>query len=163
MGASIPLPLACKASALPFELIPHTLWAGFEPTRAEPNWFQVNLLNHSDITAKSLHRGLNSRPSDYKSDALPLCYRGKKNFNINPYKASAGIEPALQVSKTCVLTIRRWRRPVLPYRDSRFRTSDLSVMSRTRFHCAKSRKYYYKYSPFYIISYIFIILLLLTN
>ena len=23
MGASIPLPLACKASALPFELIPH--------------------------------------------------------------------------------------------------------------------------------------------
>ena len=27
------------------------LWAGFEPTRAEPKRFQVVLLNHSDITA----------------------------------------------------------------------------------------------------------------
>ena len=27
--------------------------AGFEPTRAEPNWFLVNLLNHSDMTAVS--------------------------------------------------------------------------------------------------------------
>lgn len=26
----------------------------------------------------SLHRELNSRPSDYKSDALPLCYKGNQ-------------------------------------------------------------------------------------
>ena len=30
MGASIPLPLACKANALPFELIPHAYVAGIK-------------------------------------------------------------------------------------------------------------------------------------
>ena len=46
MGASIPLPLACKASALPFELIPHVHMLGIkssvllrstEPAREETN------------------------------------------------------------------------------------------------------------------------------
>ena len=49
MRASIPLPPACKAGALPFELIPlkNATITGFEPARAEPNGLAVHRLNHS--------------------------------------------------------------------------------------------------------------------
>ena len=30
-----------------------TQWTGFEPVRAEPNWFRVNRLNHSATTAQA--------------------------------------------------------------------------------------------------------------
>ena len=51
MRASIPLPPACKAGALPFELIPlkNATITGFEPARAEPNGLAVHRLNHSAI------------------------------------------------------------------------------------------------------------------
>ena len=118
MGASIPLPLACKASALPFELIPRRCEQDLNLRGQSPIDFKsISLTARTSQPPhlSSLHRGLNSRPSDYKSDALPLCYRGNrtsitliitKPFN-KKLKASSGLEPELQASKAHVLTIRR--------------------------------------------------------
>ena len=76
--------------------------AGLEP--AIPR-LEAGCLDHWATGAfNSRNRGLNSRPSDYKSDALPLCYRGGA-----PETVRVGVEPTtsrLTVARSDLLSYR---------------------------------------------------------
>ena len=44
----------------------------------------IYLICKTKSTAKCPHAGLNYRPSVYKTDALPLSYRGKCDASVEP-------------------------------------------------------------------------------